>query len=91
MSNVDEWQAACERFPELKDFVLEIDLGDRWEVASEHEPDHVKVLLRNPDRVLYMLGGGMAQTLIASPANFLQITPPNTKRFRLTPKAWLRA
>ena len=72
---------ALNRFPELKDFVVELQGNDgRWSNFRANEDERVAAVLQVRGAVLHMLGGGIS-TVEKSGVR---------TRCRLTPKSWLR-
>jgi hypothetical protein len=72
---------ALNRFPELKDFVVELQGNDgRWSDFRAAEDERVAAVLKSPDSVLHMLSGGYAT---------VDVNGVRTN-CRFTPKSWLR-
>ena len=69
-----------QRFPELADFELEIELPRGWTTIRANEDERAAVILNDNSAISSMLCGGYRYVLSEGVKT----------RFRLTPKAWLK-
>lgn len=72
--------SAEQRFPELSQFELEMEVSDgEWWITRADEDERSATILNDASAVLSMLAGGYRSVLKDGVRT----------RFRLTPKAWL--